>query len=161
MLLLFAKMPNYSVQRNSVLERFLDSITPKGINDCKIEFFVKETTLCTSPTFYVFYEDVSKEGVESLHFQRLRLVSSFAGPSCIVTIAILWSLQLGRRGGEYGNGRGGAVVTAMQRNFHRNSDRNEEKDGFMRRPKRVERERGGQSHNHWSTTKQLYKMGVF
>ena len=129
-LLLFAKMPNYSVQHcNSVLERFLDSITPKGNNDCEIQFkplqiLAGEITECTSPTYY---KDVSKEGVESLHFQRLRLVSSFAGPSCIVMIAILWSLQLGRRGGEYGNGRGGAVVTAMQRNFHRNSERNEER----------------------------------
>lgn len=61
-------------------------------------------------------------------------------------------LAAGEKRGEYGNGRGGAVVTAMQRNFHRNSDRNEEKDGFMRRPKRVQRERGGQPHHHYQTT---------
>ena len=46
-------------------------------------------------------------------------------------------MELGGRG-ENRNGRGGAVSTTKRRNFHRNSERNEEKEGFMRRQRETE-----------------------
>ena len=133
LLLLFAKMPNYSVQHcNSVLERFLDSITPKGNNDCEIQFqplsiLVKEITLCTSPTFY---EDrgCKQRGSRVSPLPKAQTCIIFCRSQLYCYDCHTMELAAGeKRRRVYGNGRGGAVVTAMQRNFHRNSERNEER----------------------------------